>query len=660
MTAGRKQGEFTHRLNMAGKYHIEYEKDLNSAQCQAVMSTDGPLLVIAGAGSGKTRTLTYRVARLVEEGVPPKDILLLTFTRKASAEMLGRASFLLDRRCEKVSGGTFHSFANSILRRYAEAVGFDRRYTILDRADTESLIGMVKKELGIGKKQQPFPRNQTLANIFSKAVNQDNAIEDIIYDGYPHFSDSLDLLLKVNEGYQARKVQHSFLDYDDLLVFLHLLLKEHTDIRQKLSTDYRYIMVDEYQDTNHLQAEILYLLADRHQNVMAVGDDSQSIYAFRGASFRNIMDFPRVFPETTIIGLEENYRSVQPILTLTNTIISQAEERYEKKLFTRRSGGSTPLMVDCGTDILQSQFVAGQIDMLHRQGVPLQEIAVLFRAGFHSFKLEIELNRGYIPFIKVGGFKFTDLAHIKDMLAHLRVLVNLNDRISWYRLLLLLEKIGPKTAQKLYEVITAESSVHEGLRAAGKSNGKHESLKRLQELYAGIDADSAGVADCGEAVLNYYRPILEEKHDDHPKRLRDLEQLLSIMQPYHSLDSFLVDMALEPPNTSADDNLVSGLPTQDRLVLSTIHSAKGLEWDTVFIIWARDGWFPSVHALDDPDELEEERRLMYVAATRARNNLIITYPSQVHERGVGLVYGRPSRFIDDMPDDILEKRNISF
>ena len=646
-------------MNTAGRYRIDYDKDLNPAQRQAVMSTDGPLLVIAGAGSGKTRTLTYRVARLVEEGIPPHAILLLTFTRKASAEMLGRASHLLDRRCEKVSGGTFHSFANSVLRRYAEVVGFDRRYTILDRADTESLIGMVKKELGVAKKQHAFPRNQTLANIFSKAVNQDIAVEDIIYDSFPHFVDSLDSLLKVNEGYHARKAQHSFLDYDDLLVFLQLLLKENREIREKLSSTYRYIMVDEYQDTNHLQAAILYQLADTHHNVMAVGDDSQSIYAFRGASFRNIMDFPQVFPETTIIGLEENYRSVQPILTLTNTIIARAVERYEKKLFTRKMGGSTPLMVDCGIENLQSQFVAGQIEALHRQGTPLQEIAVLFRAGFHSFDLEIELTREHIPFIKVGGFKFTESAHIKDMLAHLRVMVNQRDRISWYRLLLLLDKIGPKTAQKLYEVIAAESSVHQGLLSAGKGNGKHESLKRLQELYAGTDVRSATVAESGEAVLNYYLPILKEKYDDHPKRLKDLEQLLTIMQRYRSMENFLIDMALEPPNTSADDNLSGGPPDSDRLVLSTIHSAKGLEWDTVFIIWALDGRFPSVHALDDPDELEEELRLMYVAATRAKKSLIITYPSRVYERGVGVVYGRPSRFVDDMPEDILEKKILS-
>ena len=623
------------------------------------MSTDGPILVIAGAGSGKTRTLTYRVARLVEEGIPPSAILLLTFTRKASAEMLSRASVLLDRRCEKVAGGTFHSFANANLRRYAETVGFDRRYTILDRADTESLIGMVKKELGVTTKGHGFPRNQTLANIYSKAVNQNIAVDDIIYDGYPHFIDSLDAVLKVNDAYRDRKVQHSFLDYDDLLVFFHRLLNEHPSICEKLSSIYRYIMVDEYQDTNHLQAEILYRLAEGHRNVMAVGDDSQSIYAFRGASFRNIMDFPQVFPETTIIGLEENYRSVQPILTLTNAIIARAVERYEKQLFTRKTGGSTPVMVDCATENLQSQFVTGQIKALAAQGTPLQQIAVLFRAGFHSFDLEIELTREHIPFIKVGGFKFTESAHIKDILAHLRVLVNLRDRISWYRLLLLLEKIGPKTAQRLYEVIASESTAHEGLRTAGKRNGKLKNLTRLEELYAGIDVRNSSVAECGEAVLNYYLPILKGRYDDHPKRLRDLEQLLTIMQRYRDMESFLIDMALEPPNTSADDNLSNGRHDQDRLVLSTIHSAKGLEWDTVFIIWALDGRFPSIHALDDPDELEEELRLMYVAATRARENLLITYPSRVYERGIGVVYGRPSRFVDELPDEILEKQILS-
>ena len=315
-------------------------------------------------------------------------------------------------------------------------------------------------------------------------------------------------------------------------------------------------------------------------------------------------------------------------------------------------------MVDCATENLQSQFITGQIKALHRQGMPLQEIAVLFRAGFHSFDLEIELTRERVPFIKVGGFKFTESAHIKDILAHLRVTVNLRDRISWYRLLLLLDKIGPKTAQNLYEVIAAENSAQEGLRTAGKRNGKRETLKRLRELYAGMDVRTLSVAEIGEMVLNYYLPILKEKYDDHPRRLKDLEQLLTIMQRYRDMESFLNDMALEPPTTSADDNLFSGQHGQDRLVLSTIHSAKGLEWDTVFIIWALDGRFPSVHALDDPDDLEEELRLMYVAATRARENLVITYPSRVNERGIGWVYGRPSRFIDDMPDGILGKKSL--
>jgi DNA helicase-2/ATP-dependent DNA helicase PcrA len=319
--------------------HIDYKKELNPAQLEAVMFDDGPLLVIAGAGSGKTRTLTYRVARLVEAGVPPAAILLLTFTRKASAEMLTRACRLLDNRCGKVSGGTFHSFANAILRRYAAVCGFESGFSIMDRADAESLIGMVKKELGISSKKRAFPRNQTLANIFSRGVNKGLSVDEVVFNDYPHFASAADDLTALFNLYSERKLQLNFLDYDDLLVYLYRLLRDRSDIRQNLSATYRYIMVDEYQDTNHLQAEILYHLADRNHNVMAVGDDSQSIYAFRGANFKNIIDFPRIFPGTTIIGLEENYRSVQPILSLTNAVIDRAAEKYDKKLFTRRKGG---------------------------------------------------------------------------------------------------------------------------------------------------------------------------------------------------------------------------------------------------------------------------------------------------------------------------------
>jgi len=635
---------------------IDYEAELNPAQLEAVLFDDGPLLVIAGAGSGKTRTLTFRVARLVEDGVPPASILLLTFTRKASAEMLRRASQLLDERCGKVAGGTFHSFANAMLRRYASALGFDTGFTILDRSDSESLIGMAKKEIGPTGKQRGFPRNQTLANIFSKTVNKSLALEELLFHDYPHLLALREPVEEIFHLYEKRKRQHNFLDYDDLLLYLCRLLQEHAAICDRIASVYRFIMVDEYQDTNRIQAEILYHLAGRHRNVMAVGDDSQSIYAFRGANFKNIMRFPDVYPHTKIVGLEENYRSVQPILTLTNAIILRAAERYEKELFTRRPGGETPQLVETNSENDQSLFVVSQIQQRLRAGVAPHQIAVLFRASFHSFDLEIELTREQIPYVKVGGFKFMESAHIKDLLAHLRVVINPFDRISWYRLLLLLEKVGVKTAGDIYEAVAAEKAGCAGLLTVQDRFRKVPALSPLAELFARFESASMSVAEMGEAALAYYEPILRRQYDDHPRRVKDLEQLMMIMQRYRSLEEFLIDMALEPPSSRIDDHLASSEDRQDeRVVLSTIHSAKGLEWDTVFIIWAVDGRFPSIHSLDDPDSLEEELRLMYVAATRARERLAITYPAQVYDRGTGLVFGRPSRFIDGLPLDVLER-----
>jgi len=444
-------------------------------------------------------------------------------------------------------------------------------------------------------------------------------------------------------------VIHNFFDYDDLLVSFDLLLQNHT------SSSYKYIMVDEYQDTNQIQASILYSLTSKNKNVMVVGDDSQSIYAFRGANFKNIIDFPALFPETKIISLEENYRSVQPILDLTNVIIDRAAEKFSKKLFTRKTGGVTPVLACAQSENGQSMFVVDKIRDLNISGVPLNRIAVLFRAGFHSFDLEIELARKKISFIKVGGFKFTESAHIKDVLAHLKVIANGHDRISWYRILLLLEKIGPKTAQNIYEAIEKEKSGYAGLFTIKLKSSLSQRLSQLRQLFSYIDSGSLSVSQMGEAILNYYLPVLRGRYDDHPKRARDLEQLLTIMQRYHSLEQFLTDMALEPPNTSMDDTFSERGPDDNRLVLSTIHSAKGLEWHTVFIIWALDGRFPSMHALNSEEDLEEELRLMYVAATRAQNNLFFTYPDNIYDRGSGMVFSRPSRFIDEIPDDILEK-----
>ncbi|MDZ7579985.1 MAG: ATP-dependent helicase [Deltaproteobacteria bacterium] len=639
--------------------HINYKQELNSSQLEAVMFDTGPLLVIAGAGSGKTRTLTYRVARLVEAGVPPATILLLTFTRKASAEMLSRACRLLDDRCEKVSGGTFHSFGNAILRRYAAVCGFESGFSIMDRADAESLIGMIRKDIVLSAKIRTFPRNQTLASIFSRAVNKGASVDEVVFKDYPHFTDAANDMTTLFNLYSERKRQLNLLDYDDLLVFLHRLLRDRADIRHNISSTYRYIMVDEYQDTNHLQAEILYYLADRNRNVMAVGDDSQSIYAFRGANFKNIIDFPQIFPGAKIIGLEENYRSVQPILSLTNAVIDRATEKYDKKLFTRRKGGRRPCLVDTANENNQSRYVIDKIREIMVTGVPLNQIAVLFRASFHSFDLEIELTREQMPYVKVGGFKFMESAHIKDMLAHLRVVLNPEDRISWHRLLLLLENIGPKSAHDIYTAVSAQHSITAGIMTAVSGRKKKAGLERLAELYAAIDARTLTVAEMGETVLAYYLPILKRRYDDHPKRQKDLEQLLTIMIRYAGLDDFLTDMALEPPSASVEGNLSPGASDGNRMVLSTIHSAKGLEWHTVFIIWAVDGRFPSVRALDNPAELEEELRLMYVAATRARENLFITYPSQVFDRGTGLYFGRPSRFVDRLPQAIIAHASVS-
>jgi DNA helicase-2/ATP-dependent DNA helicase PcrA len=633
-----------------------WEEDLNDAQRAAIEHTEGPLLVIAGAGSGKTRTLTHRVARLVSAGVPPAAILLLTFTRKASQEMLQRATRLLDNRCERVSGGTFHSFSNLKLRQYASCLSLSPDFAILDRSDAEDLIGLIRKETD-GSPGRPLPRKNTLADIFSRAVNKVLPIEEVVFADYPHFSELTETLVSMFGEYTRRKREHHFLDYDDLLICFQRLLQDFPDVRRRISSGHQYIMVDEYQDTNKIQAQILYLLTDATRNIMVVGDDSQSIYAFRGANFRNIMEFPSLFPNTRIIGLEENYRSTQPILDLTNIVIERAREKYSKHLFTRKGGGSVPQMIETEDENTQSRWVVERVVELRSRGVCLREMAVLFRAGFHSFDLEIELAREGIPFIKVGGFKFTESAHIKDTLAHLRVVANPYDRISWYRILQLVEKVGPRNAQRIYEAIVQAKA---GLDGIFILKVKNPEIDRLKALYRAIDAAAMPVAEMGAAVIQYYLPILKRSFDDHPRRTKDLEQLLGIMERYGRLEPFLTDMALEPPNISAEDRLYAERDDEDRLVLSTIHSAKGLEWHSVFVIWALDGRFPSLHAQSSEEDMEEELRLMYVAATRAREGLVFTYPRQVYDRSLGIILNRPSRFIDMIPEEILEKRSIGF
>ncbi len=435
--------------------HIDYQKELNPSQLEAVRSTEGPYLVIAGAGSGKTRVLTYRVAHLVEKGVNPQEILLLTFTRKAAEEMLRRASLILDERCSRVSGGTFHSFASGILRKYAKLLDLSNSFTILDRSDSEDGINLIRTRLGFYKSEKRFPRKAALLDIISKSINKSQTIEKVINDGYPQFIEWLSQIQRIKSEYASYKRLKSLVDYDDLLVHLRELLTKYEDVRLTLARKYRYIMVDEYQDTNKLQAHIVCLLAAESGNVMVVGDDAQSIYSFRGANFKNIMDFPSIFKGTKIITLAQNYRSTQPILNLTNQIMHSAKEGFEKELYACKKGSSFPRYIETRDEQSQADYVASKILELREEGVELSDIAVLFRSGWHSNELEVELARRDIPFRKYGGQKFVEAAHIKDILSYARIVYNASDQVSWYRLLLLLPGVGPKTA----EAIIKEASI---------------------------------------------------------------------------------------------------------------------------------------------------------------------------------------------------------
>jgi len=627
---------------------IDYRNELNPAQLEAVQATQGQFLVIAGAGSGKTRVLVYRVAHLVENGVKPDEILLLTFTRKAAEEMLRRSSLLLDERCQKVSGGTFHSFANSVLRKYAKILGLSNNFTILDRSDSEDAINLIRTQLGFNKTDKRFPRKRAIAEVISIGVNKSEKIKDVLYDEYPQFMEWSEEIEKIACEYRKYKYSKSLLDYDDLLVYLKDLLEKHENVRFTLANKYKFIMVDEYQDTNKLQAYIVCLLASEHKNIMVVGDDSQSIYSFRGANFKNIMDFPKIFKEAKVITLEENYRSTQPILNMTNEVIRFAEEKFEKNLFTRKPGKKLPVFVDARDENSQSKFIVDKILELREEGIELKDVAILFRSGWHSNDLEVELANRNIPFVKYGGQKFVEAAHIKDVISYLRIAHNRDDQISWLRALLLLKGVGPKTAERIILEIIAN---RENLAIDKKFLDKIDGLEELLGLLRKIDITRDPPAEMMRVFIKYYQPLLKEKYDDFHKRLNDLDSLERIISRYNSLEQFLTDMALEPP----ERNLVeAGIKDKDdsTLTLSTIHSAKGLEWHSVFVIYVAEGHLPSYLSLEDKEAIEEERRLFYVAVTRAKENLFLLKPQidrspRSYFDGAGSVFTRVSRFLDE-------------
>jgi DNA helicase-2/ATP-dependent DNA helicase PcrA len=642
----------------ARSFRIDYRGELNEAQYEAATALEGPVLVVAGAGSGKTRTLVYRVARMVETGIPARSIVLLTFTRRAAQEMLRRAGTLVGGGAEEVVGGTFHSFANSMLRRYARFFGWPEVFTILDRSDSEDAIQLARTRLGLDRRDRRFPRKQTLASIFSAAVNRGLAVADVVEAEYPNLVEDVPDVERCREAYVDYKRQRALLDYDDLLLDFRDRLREVPEFAERLRTVFRYLMVDEYQDTNHLQADITELLAGPRGNVMAVGDDAQSIYGFRGADFRNIMSFPERFPGTRIVTLEENYRSTQAILDVGNAVIAAARERHAKTLFTRRATGLRPQLVPAPDERLQSLFVAQRIVGLAEEGVPLSEIAVLFRSSFHSFDLELELARAGVPFVKRGGFRFIETAHVKDVLAHLRVLENPRDAISLHRILLLQEGVGPRAAETVVDWLAEEGGSLRGLAEPGAVPGLRgpaaAAVARLGALLGSLDPATMRPPALVARVFEDYRPILERVHrDDAPKRVRDLEQFAILAERYQLLGRFLADMALEPPVDAVGDMVAIDAPEGESLVLSTIHSAKGLEWHSVFVIGLADGRFPSAWTVDE-DEIEEERRLLYVACTRARENLILTYPATLWDRNIGTIPQRPSRLLDAVPHGLLE------
>jgi len=636
------------------KFLINYRNELNPSQYDAVCATEGNYLVIAGAGSGKTRTLVYRVARLVELGNDPSSILLLTFTRKAAKEMMDRAAILLDNRCSKINGGTFHSFANLTLRKYAKAVNLDNGFTILDQSDSEDVINLIRGHMNLSQLKKRFPNKQTIFKVMSLSVNTGRSTEEIFEEEFPHFAQYIDKISAIQKLYSTYKKQNNLLDYDDLLIYLRDFLFELKPAAKSLLNSIKYTMVDEYQDTNKLQSDVIKGLSQINQNIMVVGDDSQSIYSFRGANFKNIMDFPKLFNDVKIITLEENYRSTQEILDFSNHIIDYAIEKYPKHLFTRKSGGELPGIISASNENLQSRFIVEKVLELCEEGIPLNDISVLFRSSFHSFDLEIELNKANIPYLKFGGMKFIETAHVKDILAFLRIAQNPTDYVSWYRLLLLHEGIGPKKAQQIMDEISLGKLSIKTNPEKGIDKKYNDRIFKLFSLLHEIHSKNNLPADKAELSYNYYEPIFMEKYDDWNKRKKDLDIFINISQNYKSLDSFLADMALEPPQDSVIDVDATD-KEREFLTLSTIHSAKGLEWHSVFVIHAVDGFFPSSQSIEKIENLEEERRLMYVASTRAKQNLFVCYPMHIFDRHNGFTFAKPSRFISSVSEELADQ-----
>jgi len=654
------------RSPVSTSVHVDYAAELNEQQLAAVTAPPGPILVIAGAGSGKTRTLTYRVAYLLENGIDPRSILLLTFTNKAAREMLNRVANLLPVDASGLWGGTFHSVGNRILRRHGSALGYSSGFTIMDREDQKDLINTVVANAGIDPKEIRFPKGDVLAEIFSFVINTEMPLEPLLAEKFPYFLPLVDRIQDVRERYEKRKKATNSMDFDDLLQKTLLMFQQHERIADIYRRQFQFILVDEYQDTNKIQADLVDLLAHDHRNLMVVGDDAQSIYSWRGANFQNILEFPKRYPDAQVFKIEMNYRSVPEIVEVANAAIAENVQQFRKHLSaTRESKALKPALVALNNSSEQAQFVAQRILELRDENVDLNDIAVLYRAHYHALELQLELSRRGIPYQITSGIRFFEQAHIKDVISFVRFVANPRDEVAFYRMVKLLPGIGNRTAENLWQVWSA--GMTDGKQKFGERllamNVSAKSKKMWTQLAHTLDE----IAPDGEPTppSEMITSVLEAIYDDYAKvnfanyqlRREDLDQLAVFARQFKEVHEFLSQLAL----ISNVDAEAAPAQNADReaVTLSSVHQAKGLEFHTVFVIWLTDGMFPSSRSLDSRAELEEERRLFYVAITRARDELYLTYPHMRLTGGYGDVFQRPSRFLQEIPNDFLEDWQVS-
>jgi DNA helicase-2/ATP-dependent DNA helicase PcrA len=642
---------------------IDYAAELNEQQLAAVTAPPGPLLVIAGAGSGKTRTLTYRVAYLLENGVDARNILLLTFTNKAARQMLDRVSNLLPVDAAGIWGGTFHSIGNRMLRRHGSALGYSSGFTIMDREDQKDLIATVVASSGIDPKEMRFPKADVLADIFSFVVNTERPIEELLAEKFPYFLPLLEQIKDVQARYERKKKATNSVDFDDLLEKTLRMLLEHEHIARVYRRQFQFILVDEYQDTNKIQADFIDVLAREHQNVMVVGDDAQSIYSWRGANFQNILEFPKRYPKAQVFRIELNYRSVPEILEVANSAIAANIKQFKKNLSaTRDSKAMKPALVALNDGSEQAQFVAQRVLELRDEGVELNEIAVLYRAHYHAVELQLEFSRRGIPYQITSGIRFFEQAHIKDVASFIRFVANPRDEVAFKRMVRLLPGIGGKIAENLWngweKSLNEKGDVVSWSERLLKLSVSTRSKKTWEQLAQTLDEiapngkpnpPSAMIVSVVEAIYDDYA---KANFTNYELRREDLNQLASFARQFSNAQEFLSQLALisnvdaEPaPNAGVDNEAVN---------LSSVHQAKGLEFHTVFVIWLTDGMFPSSRSLETRDAIEEERRLFYVAITRARDELYLSYPHMRLNAGFGDMFQRPSRFLKEIPIELLE------